>query len=94
MSAFSLPSRARTATLCFNSTQLTAFNREVNSLGGAGLQSGSMVVNGGYDGQRTFSDTYVLDISDWTWQQVATTGEDIITSPCLPKTSVISNHLR
>lgn len=40
-----------------------------------GLQDGSMVVHGGYDGQNTFADTYILTTSDWTWRQVVPTGK-------------------
>ena len=42
---------------------------------GGGLQDGSMVIHGGYDGQNTFGDTYVLTTSDWTWRQLVTTGK-------------------
>lgn len=34
-----------------------------------------MVIHGGYDGQNTFGDTYVLTTSDWTWRRVVTTGK-------------------
>lgn len=46
----------------------------LKSLFFAGLQSASMFVHGGYNGQHTFSDTHILNTSDWTWQQVSTTG--------------------
>ena len=42
---------------------------------GGSLQDGSIVIHGGYDGQRTFGDTYVLTTSDWTWKHVVTTGK-------------------
>ena len=42
---------------------------------GGGLQNGSMVIHGGYNGQDTFGDTFVLTTSDWTWRQVVTTGK-------------------
>lgn len=34
-----------------------------------------MVVHGGYDGQNTFADTYILSTCDWTWRQVVSTGK-------------------
>lgn len=46
-----------------------------DSVCGGGLQTGSMFIHGGYDGQNTFGDTYVLTTSDWTWRQVVTTGK-------------------
>ena len=34
-----------------------------------------MVVHGGYDGKQTFGDTWKLSTAEWTWQQMATSGE-------------------
>ncbi len=39
------------------------------------LQDGVMVVHGGFDGKHTFGHTWKLSTADWTWQQMATTGE-------------------
>ena len=34
-----------------------------------------MVVYGGYDGKETFGDVWKLQTCDWTWQQMATSGQ-------------------
>ena len=39
------------------------------------MQDGIMVVYGGYDGKETFGDVWKLQTSDWTWQQMATSGQ-------------------
>ena len=38
-----------------------------------------MVVHDGYDGKQTFGDTWKLSTADWTWQQMATSGESMST---------------
>ena len=34
-----------------------------------------MVVHGGYDGNDTFGDTWILSPGDWTWRQMSLTGK-------------------
>lgn len=53
-------------------------------------QSETMIVHGGYDGQHTFSDTYILDMSDWTWQQASTTGW--AAQPCHSHAAALLHH--
>ena len=37
--------------------------------------SEGMVVFGGYNGQDTFGDTWLLTFSDWTWHKNTTQGK-------------------
>lgn len=73
--ALHLPNRTWRSIQCKGSPPPPRFRHSAVTHTNGTQGSEGMAVFGGYNGQHTFEDTWLLTFSDWTWHQITTRGE-------------------